>query len=638
MTEGEWNVVVRDLTRIYMINERTGRSALYEPTRLHIRNDLLTIDGPPGQEGYNLFECGNQEESTGSPEERAEVDQYRDDLLDDIGDAGIWLLKWLSRLITIVIAAYTAAIIVVQILGIGAGAAIALVATVGGVAVTFGTIPETENHLLMIESDRYLMNQIILAELDPSHPGREHFADAQLEVREWLLKRLQRIAKEDFVEYNSRPYQRYSIYAIRSLYDFADDPNVVLAAQNVLDLASAKMAIGSNQGRRLVPYRRLMDALPDAIEPNFEKHEGTGTRKYFNGLMDLYSGADHQIAAMLMYAGQTQQAPGGSVSNAAAVELIPVATSRYRPPVAVIDLAVNKTHSYQQHFKHDGVEIYSSSPGFLLTGGGVRTGPSSTMEIRGIAGTTPFSRVTDKGAAVPTTLMLSAGANRSSLEHFLLIAGPREQLDSDNATYDHNLCVWRGFACGMDVRTPVDMKPCFNHRPLSAPTNWSFFDSKACPGSDYSNGPHVMIARYVVCRNHLTTCDDAGNVGFFEAITEPGVTFAQFQEAVVRNNAKFTADLADDLSVYGLRGTYRSFNDDRIEFTTLGHQADSDDTGIVSVNGTKPDGRSALGDGASGDIMLGARDTGKFRFTNPNDGHGFSVDMSDWNSPTREDF
>jgi hypothetical protein len=644
LTDGEWNITIRDLTRIYYINDRTGRIALDEPIRLKIRNELLTLDGRPGAESYNIGQCGNQENSTGTPEERAEEDSWLDNTLDDVGDIFEWLKNWLLRLATIAIPLLAAGVVLVALFGSAGLAVILTIAGTGAVVLTLGSIPETENHLLMIESDRYLNNQIILAEIDPSHPDRHRFESAQEEVREWLLKRLQRIAKEEFVEYNARAYQRYSIHAIRSLYDFARDPKIVTAAQNVLDLASAKMAIGSNLARRLVPYRRLMENVPRYIELNLQLNPA-GHRQYYNGLLDAESGADHQISALVLYSGITEQAPSGRVSYGMAAEMVYIASSTYRPPSSVVDLAIDKSKPYQQRFKHDGVEIYSSTPGFLLTAGGIRSGPSSTIEIAGLSpggtilGIVPLSHNKDRGAAVPTSLMLTAGINRSSLEAFLHIAGRRESLDSENATYDHNLCVWRGFACGINVRTPTDMEGCFNNRPAGASAKWSFFDTKSCPGSGYEKGPQVMIARYIESCSGDETGDCVDNIGFFEAVSEPSVPFAQFQQTIVDKNPASAGWLKLVGGLFGsnrtlLSGSYTSFSGEVIEFNTAAHQLDSDDTGIEGK------GLGELGDWprADGDVMKGDGESGTFTFINPNDGRGFRIDMSQWSNPSRQDF
>src|SRR5207248_9849212 len=120
------------------------------------------------------------------------------------------------------------------------------------------------------------------------------------ELRIWLLKRMKRIANEDFIEYNAKPYGRLSHFAMLNLIDFAcdikwdynlsaqmrgadavcddKDQAIVTSAAAVLDLSAAKAAVGSIDGRRLIPYRRL------AVE----------NQRYYAGrsLLDLVGGAD----------------------------------------------------------------------------------------------------------------------------------------------------------------------------------------------------------------------------------------------------------------------------------------------------------------------------------------------------------
>jgi hypothetical protein len=640
-SEGEWHITVRDLKRIYYTNEQTGRATLDEEVRLQIRNDLLTIDGRPGPESYNIGQCGAGDNSTGSPEERAEESSWTDEALDDLGDAWKWLRNWLARLVTVAIPIAAAAIVLGALFGAAGLAAGLAAAGIAAVAITLGSIPETENHRLMIESDRYLNNQLILAELEPGNAHRGALEADQNEVREWLLKRLQRVVKEEFIEYNARPYQRYSIHAIRSLYDFARDPAIVMAAQNVLDLASAKMALGSSQGRRLVPFRRLMEVTQKFIDNNQSLDEKG--HRVFNGLFDLTGGADHQIGAMLLYRGQTQQTPNGKLSYGAASEMVYIANSRYRPPEAAVDLLIDKGAAYQQRFKHHGVEIYSATPGFLLTAGGIRSPPAYTIEIAGISpggsilGIIPLSNNKDRGAAVPTTLMLTADPHRSDLEGFLRILGRREALDSDNATYDHNLCVWRGFACGINLRAPAGMD--FVSGPPGTPPGWSFFDSRSVAA--YATGPQVMIARYTVDCGGDQTGDCTDNIGLFEAVSEPGVSFDSFRQRILTANPApgnwlglIGGPIGANRTV--LSGTYTSFSGEAIVFDTSAHQRNGDKTGIASVDGVA---QADLDDWprASGDVMTGDHE-GSFSFRNPATGHGFIIDMQGWKTPARTDF
>src|SRR5262245_35609361 len=71
------------------------------------------------------------------------------------------------------------------------------------------------------------------------------------------LERLHNILQTDFIEYNARPYQGYTMAAIQNLYSFAKDSDPVKrAAEMVLNYVSAKLADSANDNRRAVPYRR----------------------------------------------------------------------------------------------------------------------------------------------------------------------------------------------------------------------------------------------------------------------------------------------------------------------------------------------------------------------------------------------
>jgi hypothetical protein len=403
--------------------------------------------------------------------------------------------------------------------------------------------------------------------------------------------------------------------------------------------------------RRLVPFRRLMAVIKSWVEP--DAHDGDGNLIY-NGFFDIEQGADHQIATMLAYAGQTQQTPGGKITPNSVDEMMQVAASDYRPPEAVLDFAIDKKaptttdaeFPYQQAFKHAGVEIYASTAGYLQTAGGIQSPPAYTFELRGLSlggsllGIVPLSNNKDRGAAVPITLMLSAGTDRSSLEAFLQIAGPHHTLDKDNETYDDNLCVYRGFACGLNVRTPADMEPCFHRGPNGTPDQWRFFDSELC--TPLKGVPRVMIARFLEDCHGDQTGECIDYVGLFEAVSSPNVDFPTFQSRVLRNNSASGSWLRLIGGLFGsnrtvLDGSYTTFFGEKIEFNTSGHQLDSSRTGITSVNGvTTPKLENWAR--AAGDVLNIDGGPGRYKFVNPKTNHGFSVDMSDWNTPKRGDF
>ena len=71
---------------------------------------------------------------------------------------------------------------------------------------------------------------------------------------------LQRMLRGDFSEYNAKTYQAETRWALLNLCTYAYDQEVRLAARMVLDYLSAKMAVSSNDLRRMLPFRRRNQA------------------------------------------------------------------------------------------------------------------------------------------------------------------------------------------------------------------------------------------------------------------------------------------------------------------------------------------------------------------------------------------
>lgn len=101
---------------------------------------------------------------------------------------------------------------------------------------------ETENHILLQESSRYLINAF------RSGPNGKN--------RDWLLQFLRQLVRRDLYEYNALPYSRYQLRAILALRDYAPDAAVRDAATGVLDWLFAKAALADNGDRDHRPYRR----------------------------------------------------------------------------------------------------------------------------------------------------------------------------------------------------------------------------------------------------------------------------------------------------------------------------------------------------------------------------------------------
>ena len=492
-------------------------------------------------------------------------------------------------------------------------------ATLAGTFVVFGRIPETENHMLMIESSRYLKNQILIEYYNSNGMVGDAaaFEKHQADLKGWLLERMQDVMEEEFDEYNSRPYQRYSLIALMNLYDYAQDPVMSLreASQMVLDRQLAKFAVSSSEGRRFAPFRRQMDRLgkrfdkpEDAANPPRENH---GTH-----IADL-TDSDFPASLAQLYFGHTEQLVERRLHIESAGNLIYPASSSYRPPAMLIDLGVapgggleaNGTDGIWQHtFRHAGYERYARGRHFLVTAGGMETGFANQLELLGVP--VPFAgKAEDRGAAFPTTLMIDGARQesdgsrtpRDQLQALLRILGTRND-HGDFYTFDENLCVWKGFACGRDIRMPQSMWDCVASGPQRNGAKWWFVDSGACAG--YSSAHRVFVV--VVASVEAPAPGSAGagvslGDGFFEVVDaeDAGGDFAAFQ----------ANRLAQNPDISYARGVYRSARNESIGW-------DFAFTGIETINGTEVDEPDDWKKGVDGTVMTEPL-TGRVEIANP---------------------
>jgi hypothetical protein len=291
--EGEADINVRDMTRIFYLSENSpkgGRRILSSDARTYMRDKLLIIHGPPGDATYWALGCGDTEHSTGTPQDLMDERDWLDDTVREFADPASWLVKYLA-----LFALLGGSPALLALLGEGVAIPAApilqtVIAGVASLAISETKAGETENHRLMIESSRYLKNQIILHE-ESDHPNIGKLQKDQMDLKAWLLSYMGEIMRHDFAEYNARPYQRYSLFALFNLTDFAEDLDVREGAGFVIEFALAKFALAGREGIRVVPYRRRVDAMNK--NPWMLDLGGEGT--------------DHPIAEMLLYTGQSQR-------------------------------------------------------------------------------------------------------------------------------------------------------------------------------------------------------------------------------------------------------------------------------------------------------------------------------------------
>ncbi|WP_283135762.1 hypothetical protein [Rhizohabitans arisaemae] len=325
--------------------------------------------------------------------------------------------------------------------------------------------PETENHMLMINSSRYLVNQLLF----------EKTGDAKVDnvgngLAGWLLGYMHTIAKHDFLEFNARPYQRLSLHALMNLHDFAKDKTVRHGARILLDYIMVKFGVSSTRMRRVPPFRRLKETASSPGKINDLLREGIGGDPV-TGFFAMYSGIPDRDGKPMRWF------PDDWALNALIAGL-----SDYRPPPAAYILAMTRYPADLHLFWHgqrpqmheadedamSGMEIYYHSPSFLLTAGG--------MWLNSGYGLDEWTGYKQVAIAQSTTLMFTRAfdvrVNPGDLDVRLDLDSKFADLirfdrwpslrivdaeDNETESLDRdavNTGVHRGFACGAEMQVP----------------------------------------------------------------------------------------------------------------------------------------------------------------------------------------
>ncbi|MCH7546133.1 MAG: hypothetical protein IID30_07000, partial [Planctomycetes bacterium] len=204
---------------------------------------------------------------------------------------------------------------------------------------------DTENHILMTEGSRYLKNR-----WKALHGNREpKYDNATNGLEDYLLEYLGEIERAGYHEYNSRPYQGYTLTALMNIEAFSAPP-VRTVARSLLDRTNWEYALSSMTFRRFPPFRRQPRRAKDTDLDGDYITDMMKTWMSLGGVDDLYVRAGaHQALWVCM---------------------IP-----YRLPDAVAEWVMQKPSDYfiQMGHGNDGSpEIYSGGPGYLISSGGVQ--------------------------------------------------------------------------------------------------------------------------------------------------------------------------------------------------------------------------------------------------------------------------
>ncbi|MGI8702536.1 MAG: hypothetical protein ACR2JU_15290 [Nocardioidaceae bacterium] len=514
-------------------------------------------------------------------------------------------------------------------------------------------IGETENHILMIATARYLTNQLLFQrDHQPEHDNRRNANVNGQTCTSVLLVLLRNVLRGDFSEYNSKPYQAETRWALLNLCTYAYDSEVRLASRMVLDYVSAHVAVSSNDLRRMVPFRRRNEGAQVS-------HDSGGSMTI--GLLEVgdpHRGADPLTTYFAIQAGNTRGYevpyrgrpwPWGIHDGGSDVTI--EAVSDYRLPPSIHDLFVNDRHRRFFQRLHrvarsdemggnrncDNMEIYAGSPSYLITAGGSPSGyavdpdvagkikPEDQRQQLGVAVTTSFMPTGSGDGAYPE----SDASSLIQLSAFAELDLASGLLESPTVTPARNYGVAPDFACGHQVSYPPWVVSC--PVPESVRASGFMFVDRGSPA--WSDRPGFFLALYQV--------GDFALLEAFDTWLHPGVTVAEFAEDVVRRNPAI--DVRENESF-----TYTTWNGNRFDVViwnrvhTQGWQRDSSfgaEVGPVAYGDRDP--QDAIGDAGnaqqrflSGTVMSSPAEA-VVEIANPFLGSTITLDMSDPWHPQR---
>jgi hypothetical protein len=180
---------------------------------------------------------------------------------------------------------------------------------------------------------------------------------------------------------------------------------------------------------------------------------------------------------------------------------------------------VNPAHrSFYQRFRHDGAEVYSSEPDFLITAGGVPAPPA--YRFGGLRGSG------DDIGVVQSTFLMPTGQFKD-LTQLIRFQG----IDNE----ERALCVAPRFACGRILVVPDLYKP--SERGNGPEPCW--FSRRSVTFIDFAS-PHCKDRDHREFGFYAAVFGRAGHFGFFEAVPRgklDGTRLSEFADLTLRRNA-----------------------------------------------------------------------------------------------------
>jgi hypothetical protein len=473
-------------------------------------------------------------------------------------------------------------------------------------------VDDTENHVMMTETARYLTNQIL------RNRGSPYSTDARYDNvlngnKVWMLEHLASFMRSSFYEYNSKPYQGATIVALNLLHTFAHDEEVVLAAEMLLDMITAWMSVQSDQLRRFVPFRRQ----PEYVE-----------------IPQSWSG-DSEDVRLSVLVGSTTELP-----EIRTTELLSASISKYRINNIILDLFFPSNDNTSTSYfvgNTQVAEIYAGSKHVLISAGG-HSNPFRLGSRRITPTKRPlnfnigrgyffyklfeliFDTLTDeeRGWSRPTTIIPRNQSVNFDIQNMMRFVGNRDSIDGAKG---QNLCVAPGFACGLafTLGNIIGAEEIKNQCSMTA-GNWTFFSliqgrnvSTICPNYGFFAAMYVQQCDTEVCSSKA---DDYGLLEIQEQNKIGNLDFNQFQLKVLENNpGTFSSNSTN---------TYITVSGERIIFVIDPLDGQSS---IVEYNGTRYDRNYQQWPIAKSDTIQSTT-PGRLTIDNPKIGERLILDMT----------
>jgi hypothetical protein len=214
-------------------------------------------------------------------------------------------------------------------------------------------LQDSENHVLMSESSRYLKNQWLWenGNKSPEYDNRNNGVEEGLKV---FLKELYTYG---VYEFNSDPYLGYTYSSLLNLNAFAVGEVKDLATK-ILDIINWQYALNSYKFKHFPPYRRL-----------------------FKNVFSKEICSDYHSVMMLVWASFQNDSLIIDITQGKHVALW-ASMLPYRPADKVMEWTLNKPNAYfvkMGHGYNSCPEICSGDKSYLLTAGGSNQGKRSMI-------------------------------------------------------------------------------------------------------------------------------------------------------------------------------------------------------------------------------------------------------------------